>query len=121
MIRKPLQTELELKPKRVKLLDDKDFDLHVDDSFVWADVGYTPYSKEKPPCTGYWEVTNTRGGAPIKRWYDAEKDVWMSGRTVGAEPFPFTEGMMWRGLAAPHVNGYTYRVRNLRVKLREGV
>jgi len=144
MLRKPLQNDLDLRTKRVALREDilKRSDgeelldtvkrrelkgkalskqLDIDDSLVWDDVGYSAYSKEKPPCSGYWEVASALGDTmvPVKRWYNAENDKWMSGRGAYSEPFPFTENLVWRGLAAPHPNGYTYPVRNLRVKLRE--
>lgn len=87
--------------------------VHVD---IEAVIGYTPWeTKERPPCPGYWEVTDHATGATLDRWWYDGGEWWIvedvaSGmrRFVSAAEFPRLHA--WRGLRAPHLDGYAWDV-----------
>lgn len=77
----------------------------------------TPWSRERPPCSGYWELrqgkalypdsTNWWYSAPLNKWHRGEpQKISMLARFV--EHGALMQGYEWRGLRQPFPGSYPY-------------
>lgn len=149
MERRPLQTELPLTPprSRVALADAAAVTPRIagpdlsrapgeplmatimrrEDHKRGEDLERTAWFTGAPGCSGFYEVRQKAARLTtnhVRVWYDAVTDAWWFGNGDGktVEPvtqFRLTLSHFWRGLKAPHPDGYPYRVRDQRVRLLE--
>lgn len=72
-------------------------------------------TKTPPPCAGYWEVTDHATGSDLGRWFYDGAEWWVfdapeSGIRRFVAAATFGETYAWRGLRAPHLDGYAWDV-----------
>jgi hypothetical protein len=114
------QLELDGVPrKRIALVTEEELAregapvVEVREIFVEAFIGLTDWEhKEHPPCSGYWDVTDrSTETVEERRWFDLDGLLWwtpsVGGMLVNAvEAHLFRMIYSWRGLKAPHPDGY---------------
>lgn len=92
-------------------------------SVAAAGLELTDWSRERPPCSGWWEIKQrvARAPDPMNYWYDAPSGNWFRGVpvTLSREARAIPHGQLmgafeWRGLRAPWPEGYSYELTRAR-------
>lgn len=120
----PIQGQLDLsipRRRRIQVLDEMDAQLAVDDSFVWAGIHLTGWSRAQPPCTGFWDTKQHSArisSIAFRMWYNLPSNSWCNpapyqtseqGRQQRNIPHDeFMRSHEWRGLLVAWPDGYKY-------------